>query len=536
MQNLKATRWRVNSVLVLIAAIIAAPIIATVWGAFGESEAAAHLWSTNGFVYARTTVLLCVCVAVITGLFGAGLALLLSLAEFPGRRVMDVLLVLPFAIPAYVAAYAYGDFLGPFGPVASMIGAGAVPEIRSFWGAVFVMSLATYPYVFLAMRAGLAARSGALMEAARLLGANPWRAAMNLLAPLSRPALMGGLALALMETAAEFGVADYFGVKTLSVGIFRTWYGLGDLTAATQLASSLFLLMIILIVMEAAARTGDTADTVRSDRTATRLTLSTKAAGLALLVCLVPVLFGFMIPTGVFLTKLDVTANLPRGFLSALGNTLFVAGLGALLAGFAAIILAYGARTATSSIVRALVRIATLGYAIPGAVIAIGLLSLTTGFSKLTGIALMGTAATGIGVLVFAYVSRFLTASYNATEGGLAQIGTRVDEAAHVLGARTSRVITTIHLPLARRAIAAGLAIVAIDIAKELPATLILRPFNFETLSTHIYRLASDERLADAAPSALILIAVSLAPVLLLSSQLNNKAARDKTDGLEAQT
>ena len=510
--------------IALVAIFVAAPILATIAGSFSGNSTQGHLWSINAARYLLTTVTLCSLVGLGVAALGGGAALITTLTDFPGRRYFEIGLVLPFAIPAYVAAYAYADFFGPFGLIASLFGAGAAPEIRTLAGAAFILVLATYPYVYLAMRASLAARSSAFMEAARMLGASPMRAALKVLLAVGRPALIGGLALALMETAADYGVADFFGVPTLSVGIFRTWFGLGDLVGATQLAVGLFLLAVLLILIEESSRRGRTMDDVKAHRGRARLHLSRLHAGGAIIACSLPMLFGFVIPAGVLIGKLDLqlTAGAARGLTQAVMNTSLLAVFGATIATSVAILLAYAARQTQAKLGAILLRVATLGYAIPGAVIAIGILALTAPIGRVSGVAIVG----GVAVMLYAYVARFLTASYNATTGGLQQISPQMDAAARSLGAGPARILKDIHWPQMRGAALAGAAIVAIDIAKELPATLLLRSFNFETLSTHIYRLASDERLADAAPAALILIVLGLIPAIALSVFGGDKKAR----------
>lgn len=511
----KRRAWRGAAAIILIAVFAAAPIVAMLAGAGGSDGALSLLTSRLGLSYVSTTLLLCAAAGAGAGIVGAVTAMLVSLTEFPGRRVLSVGLALPFAIPAYVAAYAYGDLFGPFGPVAAIIGAEALPEIRSLPGAAFVLMLTTYPYVYLAMRASLAERSGAMVEAARSLGANPLRATVSVLLTASRPAFFGGLALALMEIAADYGVADFFGVPTLSVGIFRTWYGLGDLQGAMQLAAALFLVALMLVLMESASRKGRASEDVRAQRKARRLPLSSAHGAFAFVACILPIFFGFVAPAGLLLSTLqpEMNAIVMRNLAAAGLNTAAIAAAGAGLALFLALILAYGARAARGRVTKLVLRAATLGYAVPGAVMAIGVLALSASFARLSGHALAG----GVLILLYAYVARFLTAGYNAAAAGLAQISPQMDGAARTLGAAPKRVIRELHWPMARLSLLAGAAIVAIDIAKELPATLILRPFNFETLSTQIYRLASDERLADAAPAALILIALGLLPSIALS-------------------
>lgn len=502
-------------VLALITAIMAAPIIAALIGAFAGEGGLAGLFAGKGFDYAAGTLMLCGLVGLGATALGAGAASLICLTDFPGRRLFAILLAMPFAIPAYVSAYTYGDVFSPIGTLATIAGPSQLPEIRSLPGAAFILTLAVYPYIYLAMAASLSMRSGALLEAARMLGASPIRAVWAILIGAGRPALAGGLALALMETAADYGVADYFGVATLSVGIFRTWYGLGDLGAATQLAGLLFFTALIFIVLEEAGRKGLSAETPRTQRAQSVFKLSTLHSAIAIFLCAIPVIAGFLVPAGVLFSKLGAvtSAGTIRGLEQSVINTALVAGIGAILAIFLAIFIAYAARRSRSIFSRALLRISTLGYAIPGAVIAIGILALSASFSEITG---TGVAA-GILVLIYAYAARFITAAYNAVSGGLSQISKQMDAAAKTLGATNIRTVMNIHWPQARGAVLAGTAIVAIDIIKELPATLLLRPFNFETLATRVYRLASDERLADAAPAAILLIIISTIPVLMIS-------------------
>ena len=347
---------------------------------------------------------------------------------------------------------------------------------------------------------------------------------MNVLIAAGRPALIGGLALALMEIAAEYGVADYFGVATLSVGIFRTWHGLGDLGGATQLAALLFFAALIFVLLEESGRRGRAAEAPYARGQAQRIRLSPFHAFLVFIVVSLPVLFGFVLPAAVLVEKFMQTTSpaAMRDLVGAFANTAYVALGGAAFAVIIASLLAYAGRRAAGVVARWFLRIATLGYAVPGAVIAIGLLSLAAMVSQWAG----AGAAGGVAILIYAYGARFLTAAYNVVAAGLAQINPQMDAAAKTLGAGPAKIFGGVHWPQLRGAIAAGGAIVAVDIAKELPATLLLRPFNFETLATRVYRLAADERLADAAPAALLLIALGLIPVLMISSALFAETSR----------
>ncbi|MEO1250753.1 MAG: iron ABC transporter permease [Pseudomonadota bacterium] len=501
-------------------------MIAALMGAGLAEGGLATLLAAPTLSYAAGTAALCLMVGAGALIIGAGAALAVCLTEFPGRRLVAILLALPFAIPAYVIAYAYGDILSPLGPVASVIGPERLPEIRSLPGAALVLTLATYPYVYLAVAASLASRSGALMEAARTLGARPLAAALSVLLPASRPAIAGGLALALMETAGDYGVADYFGARTLSVGIFRTWFGLGDLGAATQIAAILFFAALIFVVMEEAGRRGQSADSAFARKAHARIRLKPGAAGITLLLLSVPIMLGFALPAATLAGLMDpqLSPGAARGLTDAFTNTALVAAIGAALAASLALILGFSGRRARGRAMQFALRIATLGYAVPGAVSAIGVVALAAPVSGFLG----AGAAGGLAILIYAYVARFLTVSYNGVAGGLAQVSPQMDAAAQMLGAGPARIIGKIQWPLARRASLAAAAIVAIDIAKELPATLLLRPFNYETLATRVYRLASDERLADAAPAALLLIAFGLIPVILVAGGLFGRSKRDQ--------
>ncbi|MEZ5917476.1 MAG: iron ABC transporter permease [Parvularculaceae bacterium] len=383
-------------------------------------------------------------------------------------------------------------------------------------GAAVILSLTLFPYVYPAARASFAVRSFAMMEAARTLGASPIHAVLRIFAPSARPAIAGGLALVLMETAADFGVSDYFGVSTLSIGIFRTWYGFGDLTAASQLAAMLFFFAMILVLMEEAGRRGRVSEEARVQRKFTRFVLRDRQQLRQRILSFV-VLTGFLTPLFLLISKLNVVgASIDlRSLPHTTGNTGFIASTGAILIITLAILLAYTARATKGRWVRFLLRIATLGYAVPGAVIAVGILTLLAGAGRMVTHDV--TVVTGVGALLFAYASRFTTIGYNTTAAGLEQIDPSIDAAARTLGSSTTKLISRIHLPLLSKALASATIVVFVDITKELPATLILRSFNFETLATKVYRLAGDERLAEAAPHALLLIAIGLIPILILN-------------------
>lgn len=501
----------------IVCALAAAPAIAVLLSlATPMGETLRHVFATTAPAYVSGTIALSIGVGAVAGILGVAAAAFTALCDFPFRRALSIALALPLAVPAYIAAYAYADLLGPFGafaPVSRAMEHAGLPGIRSLPGAVFILSVTLYPYAYLAARAAFASRSAAILETSRTLGASPFRAAVKILIPASRPAIAGATALIMMETAAEFGVADYFGVPTLSVGIFRTWYNFGDLAAASRLASALFLFALLLVAFEILGRRGQSADASRVTAAQISFKLNGPARIAVPLFCFALVGIGFLAPVAVIAAKLDFGAYAMRGLASALRNSVLIAVAGGLATLTLAIALAYIGRSA-HAVVKGMIRFATLGYAIPGAVIAIGVLGVFTFIGEATGLRIW--AAAGPIALIYAYSVRFLTAGYNTISGGLSQVQTGLDEAARTLGAGDAKILSSVHAPLLRPSIAAAAIFVMVDIMKELPATLILRDFNFETLATRVYRLAGDERLIEASPDALLLIGVSALPLLLI--------------------
>ena len=511
------------------ALLLLLPVLAVLASLFaGTGQTQAHIWSTNGVQWLLGTIGLCAIVAVLAGTLGVVTAGLVSLTDLPARRWISAALALPFAVPAYILAYVISDVTGPFGFIA-MLGGGDVAAflssmLRTQFGAACVLSLTVYPYVFLAVRADFLSRSGAYVEAGAMLGRSRIAIFTTILVPAARAAFLGGLALALMETAADFGVSDYLGIQTLSTGIFRTWYGFGDLLAASQIAGGLFIVAALFLVLEEASRAGQRSEHVRAHRAAPLFALSRGSKFLGVLICVVPVLLGFVVPVLVLTSMVIETASLARFTLpmTIFGNTVLVAGIGAFLAMCLAGGLAIANRWVRSKFFAVATRLITIGYAIPGGVIAVGIL--LAGQKLLAPIGITVTSG-GLFVLIYAYIVRFLTAGYNNVHGGFSQINPLVDAAARTLGAGIWRTGARIHLPMTRMAFAAGAMIVFVDIVRELPATLLLRPFNFETLATQVYRLASDERLAQAAPACLLLILTGLVPVILISLFSDRKSA-----------
>lgn len=512
------------------------PILAVLANLFGGGSAGSGASWAEGFgLYGVNTILLLVAVGTMSTVIGVATAWLVSTTAFPGRALLSWMLILPLAMPAYILAYLYTDLLDYSGPVQSWVREGLLggakdywfPQIRSLPGAALLLSFVLYPYVYLLSRAAFVRQSGQLWVAARSLGNRPWTAFRRIALPTARPAIAGGVALVMMETLADYGVADYFAIPTFSTGIFRTWLAMGDKSLALQLGAMMLGIVALLVLLEVATRRGrvDAGARIMGGGERTQLSLGHGIGAAA--ACSFPVVIGFLLPAGV-LAYMAVTTGDPMPFDVLAGyayNTARVAVLVGAVATICAVFLAYAARQSQNPVVRASIGIATLGYALPGALLAVGLLdplgamdqSLTRflrdymGWSG--GLVLSGSVA----VLVYALVNRFMTVSYNSVSGGLASVPRTIDAAARSLGAGPGRVVRQIHLPLIRGSVGAGLLLVMIDVLRELPATLILRPFNFETLATRVYRLASDERLAEASTAALLIVGLGLLPVILLN-------------------
>jgi len=526
--------WSIGAFV--LAALAAVPIATILVSApSGGFEAITHLARTVLASYAANTLALMALAGTLALVVGTGCAWLVSAARFPGRNILAWALVLPLALPAYIAAYLYGDLLDFTGPVQSTLrsvtglGTGEYwfPQIRSLHGGAFVLGIVLYPYVYLLARAAFAAQSVSQFRAARSLGAGPSRSFWSVALPAARPAIAGGLALVLMEVLADFGVAEYFAIPTFSTGIFRSWLAMGDKQAALKLAAMMLLFVIALIVLEASTRQGRAASKDARADDEPLINLSPSGKVLASLACTLPLLLGFVIPAGYLLTMSvsDAALEAAGDLWSYASGSLWLGVGAALVCVVAALLLAFAKTRSDSSLVKASIRVSTLGYALPGALLAVGLLAplgaadvtisrfARDAFGYSGGLLLTGTGA----ILIYALAVRFLTVAYNSVDGGMSKIPPSLEAAARSLGAGPLRVLARIYVPLLSPSLAAAAALVFIDAVRELPATLILRPFNLETLATRTYRLASDERLVEASIPALILLAAGLLPVLLLT-------------------
>jgi iron(III) transport system permease protein len=524
------------SLAIGIALVLALPILViAAYLALPTDEIWQHLADTVLSDYLRNTVILVLGVGVGVLLFGLPTAWLSSMCEFPGRTWFEWALLLPLAMPAYIIAYTYTGMLDFSGVVQSSLRAWfgwqaqdyRFPEIRSLGGAISMLSLVLFPYVYLLARAAFLTQSASALEASRTLGASLGQTVWRVSLPLARPAIITGLSLALMETLADFGTVQYFGVNTFTTGIFRTWFGLGNQAAAAQLAAILLVAVFMLVLLERWSRWQARYHPSGHKQVASpRYSLRGYRAGLAVLLCSVPLLLGFILPVGqlLFWVLTSAQSSLNAEFIELIFNSLSLASLAAVIALALALGLAYSKRVYNSRYLQLSVRIAAMGYAIPGTVIAVGVLIpftwLDTQFNhwdNALGLMLSGSLFT----VLFAYQVRFLAVSLQTVEAGLGTITPSLDQAGRSLGLSSLGVLRHIHLPLLRSSLLTAVLLVFVDVLKELPATLILRPFNFNTLAVRAYELASDERLADAGLSALMIVCVGLIPVLLLSRAIS---------------
>ena len=526
--------------LLLLALVLSLPVLALLgawlpWGQ-GGAQALAILREMASTVlpgYFWTTLWLGLWVALGAAGVGMATAAAVTLFDFPGRRQMEWLLLLPLAMPAYVTAYAYTDFLQFSGPLQTWLRAGfglegrVLPEVRSLGGAVWVFIFALYPYVYLLARTALGERAAHLMEAARLMGAPLSRRVRTVALPLARPAVAAGVALVLMETLADFGVVSYFGIQTFTTGIYKAWLSMDNRLAAAQLATMLLALVLALLWLEQRAQRRMRFATSSTGRAGSAEAQPQRLAGWrcagAWAVCLLPVLMGFVAPVAFMLRPLAADWSvLPWDrFVEWAANSVRLGAITAVLAVALALALAFAVRRRADRTTRAVVRLASAGYAVPGAVIVVGLL-LPVGWLQAAmpqwGVgALVTTTTVGI---VWAYLVRFCAVALQSVQSGYARIPASFDDAARMLGTGGWGLLRRVHWPLLRRSTAAALLLVFVDVMKELPATIVLRPFNSDTLAVVAYQLARDERLGEAALPSLALVAVGLVPVILLSRTL----------------
>jgi len=528
--------WSIGALV--IAAVVLLPILSVVWIALHPTDNIwPHLIATTLPRYLGNTVILMLSTGLLTAMVGTGAAWLVAMYRFPGHGFLQWALLLPLAIPAYIGAYALVDFLEYAGPVQTglrdVFGWSSArdyffPEIRSRLSAVIVLSAALYPYVYLMARSAFREQSVGVLEVSRALGCGPWQSFLRVGLPLARPAIAAGVAIVMMETASDFGTVEFFAVQTLTTGIFSVWLESSNAGGAAQIALVILGVIFVLVAMEKISRRK-----IRFFRTTNRQSpieprrLGGVRAALAFALCAVPFSIGFLLPVGVIgrhaLDNIDIWSD--PGLFNALWTTVWVAGVAALLTVLGGVFLVYGVRLSGHRLPAYILPATTIGYAAPGAVLGIGLIiplaafdnqladwiAAVTGFDP--GLMLTGSAF----AIILAYFVRFFAIAQGAADAAMGRISPSLPMAARSLGQTAAGTLLRVHLPMIRGSIATALLLVFVDATKELPATLLLRPFNFNTLATRVYDQASLENLGQAAPAALIVIAVGLVAVLLLA-------------------
>ncbi|CAM3672697.1 Iron ABC transporter permease [Bordetella sputigena] len=531
----------------LIALAVCAPLAALGWQAWGGD--AGHWSHLAHYVLpqaAANTGLLLLGVGAVTAVLGTGSAWLVSAYEFRGRRVLSWALLLPLAVPTYIVAFAYLDLLHPIGPVQGAIRAllgydsprqFRLPELRSLPGAIFVLGCALYPYVYLTTRAMFMTQAANVLEAARTLGAGRIAAFWRVALPMARPAIAVGLSLALLETLNDIGASEFLGVQTLTVSVYTTWVTRSDLASAAQIALTMLVIVVALILLERHGRRRQRYAGAQRMRPMQPVRLHGWRAALAAALGALPVTLGFLAPALYLLwetqKRLHLVGGVSRQLWAAAGNTVTIAGAATILTLACGIVVAWAARTLREGGRRRLTalyaRAAGLGYAVPGTVLAIGLLtpfnlidSTLSATLGTTGLVLMGSSA----ALVCAYAIRFLAIASGGLEAGLARIPPSLEQASRLLGETAGGTLRRVHLPLLRPAMASAALLVFVDAMKELPATLLLRPMNFDTLATWLYAEAARGTYEEGAVAALAIVAAGLIPVILLAHGQERPPAR----------
>ena len=537
-------RWLITAAVTT--AIVALPVLSVlILALFPEENIWPHLLDTTLPRYLVTTLQLMAGVAFITLVIGLATAWAVTMCDFPGRKFFEWAMLLPFAVPAYVIAYVYTSLLDYAGPVQTAMRDWFgwhnaadywFPEIRSLEGATLMIGLVLYPYVYLLARAAFLEQSPSLFAVSRSLGHSAISTFFRVVLPIARPAVAVGLSLVLMETLNDFGTVDFFAVQTLTAGLFDTWMNLGNLGGAAQIATTMLAFVVILVTLERYSRRKQQQFAARDNREPIRrFTLSRPRQWVCVAVCAVPVIFGFLLPAATLghyaWEYFDESWN--PDFVRNTLNSLFLSGTAALTTLIIGVTLAYSRRLHDTRGMRVMMRLSSLGYAMPGAVLAVGVIVPLAGFDNWvdgilrdnfgvsSGLLLSGTAF----ALVFAYTVRFLAVSAGSVESALQKITPSMDMASRSLGHTPGNTLLKVHLPMLRGTLITAALVVFVDCMKELPATLILRPFNFETLATYVYQFASDEKLAHSALPALIIVLAGIIPIILMSKSISDTRA-----------
>ncbi|MDN5216201.1 iron ABC transporter permease [Fulvivirgaceae bacterium BMA12] len=537
--KIRFNSWTIYLVIIVLA--IAIPLLSIFFGLFkGPGDSWNHIQNTVLFNYVTNSLMLTIGIGALTILTGVSTAWFVSTCEFPGRKFFEWALILPLAIPSYIIAYTYAgifDFAGPL----QILYRRWFPDqpftfdIMNIYGVIILLSFVLYPYVYATARAAFINQSAAIIESGRVLGCSPWKIFYKLVLPLSRPAIIAGVSLVIMEVLNDYGAVKYFGVPTFTTGIFRAWFSLGDVQSAIFLSALLMGFVLLFLGLEQIQRGGRKYDQITgASNSLARFQLQGIKRLAVCIVCLTPLLLGFVVPVlqlGFWSFK-TFRSVMGQEFWQMILNSFSVAGITALLSVLVALILAYAVKLNGGYFAAIMTKVANIGYAIPGAVIAVGIMIpvlsidkfLIKGLERLTGNSLGLIISGSLFMLIFAYLVRFLVVAFNPTEEGFKKIGWQLTEAARTLGFGPFKCLVKINIPLMKGALLSGALLVFVDVLKELPLTLILRPFNFHTLATKAFELASDEMVAESANAALIIVLTGIIPIIVLSKLISRNS------------
>ncbi|MCH7403674.1 ABC transporter permease [Belliella kenyensis] len=531
-------KWIGYALLILV--IVATPIFTILFKLFASpGESWSHITNNLLIGYFQNTLLLLFGVAAMTFLLGVSTAWLVSNYEFPGRKYFEWLLILPLGFPGYIMAYTYVGILDYTGPIQTFFRntleitfKGSLVDIMNLPGAIFILSITLFPYVFLISRSSFLQQSKTMQEASFLLGANRSKTFFKIALPMARPAIVAGIALASMEVLNDYGTVKYFGVNTFTTGIFRAWFSMGDATTAIYLAAILMVFVFLLLYLESVQRGNRRYSNVNGlSKPTARIKVSLAKQYFYTLLCTFIFMISFLFPFLQLLSWVWLTYDkvVDAQFLLLIYRSFGLAAVAGLAVVFLSVVLLYALRLSPFKWVKSVTKVATLGYAIPGAVIAVGVMIPLLAFDKwvydtlltarVAGLFLSGT----LFALLFAYIVRFMAVGYNPVEAGFQKIGIHVNEASRLLGARSTKTLRKIDLPLIRNTLLSGVLLVFVDVLKELPLTLILRPFNYQTLATKAFDMATNEMIAESANAALIIILTGIIPIIFLNRMIRKR-------------
>jgi iron(III) transport system permease protein len=526
------SNWNIWSVpVVVISLLIIAPVLAIFYSAFlGDTSLWPHLFSTVLPNYISNTLLLMLGVGILSLIFGVSTAWIVTRYNFPGKYILEWALLLPAAVPTYIIAYTYTDIFEYAGPFQVMLRDMFgwknsqdywFPNIRSMGGAILVMSSVLYPYIYLMTRASFLTTPISFFQTSSIYGRNTF---LYVALPLARPGIAAGLALVLMETISDFGTVDYFALDTLTLGVFNVWLGMNSLSGASQISSVLFVIVVVLLTLEYLARRNQRFYEKSSGQN-TMVEQDTSAFGkfLCLVICLIPLVLGFIIPVGIllnFVLKGFAIINFNKIFLTTF-SSITLSFLSAILVMVVSVLMIVVASYKSNTTQRIIIFLASCGYAFPGTILAVGIVVFVGWLNDLIYFHISYFVG-GFMVLMFAYTIRFLAVGNGAIRSGVLRIHPNLMDASRTMGVGFFTSLRKVIIPLIYTNILVGGILVFVDILKELPITLLLRPFNFETLATYVYQYASDEMLEESSFAALIIIVAGLGPVIFLSNTIKN--------------